>query len=65
MSFSENLTEVSWGPSHQTRPRKEAIKNARIGRLISFCHLRHTSASLAVMNGTPLMVVAQNLGHSV
>ena len=26
--------------------------------------MRHTWASLAVMNGTPLMVVAKNLGHS-
>jgi integrase len=25
--------------------------------------LRHTWASLAVMNGTPLMIVARNLGH--
>ena len=26
--------------------------------------LRHTWASLAVMNGTPLLVVAKNLGHA-
>jgi integrase len=53
-----------WGPSHQKRRMNEAVKNARIGRHVSFHHLRHTWASHAVMNGTPLMVVAQNLGHS-
>jgi integrase len=26
--------------------------------------MRHTWASLAVMNGAPLMVLARNLGHS-
>ena len=31
---------------------------------ISFHILRHTWASLAVMNGVPLMVVAKNLGHA-
>jgi hypothetical protein len=30
----------------------------------AFEHLRHTRASLAVMNGVPLMVVAKNLGHA-
>ena len=30
---------------------------------ISFHSLRHSHASLAIMNGTPLMVVAENLGH--
>jgi integrase len=31
---------------------------------INFHGLRHTWASLAVMNGMPLLVVAKNLGHS-
>jgi integrase len=30
---------------------------------VSFHTLRHTWASLAVMAGAPLMVVAKNLGH--
>ena len=30
----------------------------------SFHALRHTWASLAAMNGVPLMVVAKNLGHA-
>ena len=29
----------------------------------SFHSLRHTYASLSIMNGMPLMVVAKNLGH--
>jgi integrase len=31
---------------------------------VGFNQLRHTWASHAVMNGTPLMIVAQNLGHT-
>jgi integrase len=31
---------------------------------ISFHTLRHTYASLMVMDGVPLIVVARNLGHS-
>jgi integrase len=54
----------AWGASHQKRRMAEAVKNARIGRTITFHHLRHTWASHAVMNGTPLLVVAGNLGHA-
>jgi integrase len=43
---------------------REACTRAKIQPAISFHSLRHTWASLAVMNGTPLMVVAQNLGHA-
>jgi integrase len=53
-----------WGVSEQIRRMSEAVKNAKIGRTITFHHLRHTWASHAVMNGTPLLVVAQNLGHA-
>jgi integrase len=53
-----------WGASHQKRPMADAVKNANIGRKITFHHLRHTWASHAVMNGTPLVVVAGNLGHA-
>jgi integrase len=54
----------TWGDSHQRRPMIEAVKRAKIKPAISFHGLRHTWASLAVMNGTPLLVVAKNLGHS-
>ena len=53
-----------WKPSHQARPMAEACKRAKIAPPVSFHVLRHTWASLAVMAGGPLMVVARNLGHS-
>jgi integrase len=53
-----------WKPSDQLRPLASANERARIDPPISFHGLRHTWASLAVMNGVPLMVVAKNLGHS-
>jgi integrase len=53
-----------WTRSLQAEPMREACTRAKIQPAISFHSLRHTWASLAVMNGTPLMVVAQNLGHA-
>jgi integrase len=53
-----------WKPAHQARPMTEACKRAKIVPPVSFHILRHTWASLAVMRGGPLMVVARNLGHS-
>jgi integrase len=47
----------------QQRPMLLACQNARIKPAVGFHILRHTWASLAVMNGTPLIVVAKNLGH--
>jgi integrase len=48
----------------QILPMIEAVKRAKITPAITFHGLRHTWASLAVMNGVPPMVVAKNLGHS-
>ena len=53
-----------WDKSHQSRPIAGACSRANISPPISFHCLRHTYASLAVMNGAPLLVVAKNLGHS-
>jgi len=53
-----------WDKSHQRDPMCEAVARAKINPPISFHGLRHTWASLAVMNGVPLMVVARNLGHA-
>ena len=53
-----------WGPSHQGLPMRQACAHAKISPPISFHTLRHTWASLAVMAGMPLMVVARNLGHA-
>jgi integrase len=54
----------AWQKSEQARPMAEACTNGQIKPAISFHILRHTWASLAVMNGTPLLVVAKNLGHT-
>ena len=53
-----------WGKSVHWRPMRRAVEAARIETPITFHGLRHTYASHAVMAGVPLMVVAQNLGHS-
>jgi integrase len=53
-----------WLRSHQDKPMAEAVRRARISPPISFHALRHTWASLAVMAGVPLLVVAKNLGHA-
>jgi integrase len=54
----------AWGESHQVRAMTAACAHAKIGAAVSFHSLRHTWASLAAMNGTPLLVIAQNLGHT-
>ncbi len=53
-----------WLKSHQARPMRDACTNARIQPPAGFHTLRHTFASLSVMNGAPLLVVARNLGHT-
>jgi integrase len=55
---------TAWGMGHQLRPMADAVRRAKIKPEISFHGLRHTWASLSVMNGVPLLVVAKNLGHS-
>jgi integrase len=53
-----------WGKSNQGRPMREACSRAKIEPRVNFHGLRHTWASLAVMAGMPLMIVARNLGHT-
>jgi integrase len=55
---------AQWGKSHQQRPLAEACRAAIVSPAASFHTLRHTYASLMVMDGVPLMVVARNLGHA-
>ncbi len=57
-------TGGAWTKSAQTRPMADACQNAKISPPIGFHGLRHTWASLAVMGGVPLLVVAKNLGHA-
>jgi integrase len=52
-----------WGRAQQSPLMRAACKRAKVTPSISFHGLRHTWASLSVMNGVPLMVVAKNLGH--
>jgi integrase len=51
-----------WLRSQQQERKRATCKHARLTP-VGFHQLRHTWASLAVMNGMPLMVVAKNLGH--
>jgi integrase len=53
----------SWGKSHQDLRMHSACRHAGITPPASIHVMRHTWASLAVMNNMPLMVVARNLGH--
>jgi integrase len=53
----------AWGKSNQATPMQEACARAKLKPIITLHGLRHTWASLAVMNGVPLIVVAKNLGH--
>ena len=52
-----------WRASNQGPFIEKASKRARIDPPVNFHALRHTWASLAIMNGVPLMVVAKNMGH--
>jgi integrase len=66
-SLGEPLVRKSdgsrWKRDHQFRPFKRAVINARIDPEFTFHQLRHSWASLTIMAGAPLIVVAQNLGH--
>ena len=53
----------AWRPGDQSYLFAQTCKRAGI-KGASFHTLRHTWASLAVMAGVPLMVVAKNLGHA-
>ena len=54
---------ATWGYADQRKPMLDAVKAAKIEQ-ISFHGLRHSWASLAVMGGVPMVVVAANLGHT-
>jgi integrase len=62
--FLFNRDCAPWGKSHQQRPLLEACRAAKVSPVASFHTLRHTYASLMVMDSVPLMVVARNLGHA-
>ncbi len=53
-----------WGKSHQTRRLDETCRRAKISPPIGFHILRHCYGSWLAMKGTPLAVVARELGHA-
>jgi integrase len=54
-----------WHKGEQVRPFREAVARAGITPAdFGFHNLRHTWASLSVMGGVPLKIVAENLGHA-
>jgi integrase len=56
------LTDLgAWRPSEQVREIAKANATARLTPPGSFHALRHTWASLSVMAGVPLMVVARRM----
>ena len=55
---------AAWDKSHQFRKMNAAVTNGKIKPAVNFHSLRHTWASLSVMAGMPLMVVAKNMGHA-
>jgi integrase len=55
---------VPWGKSDQHRFMIEACSAAKIEPGITFHELRHTYASRLAMRGTPMSVIAAQLGHS-
>ncbi len=57
------IVRREWKPGDQSYAFAQACKRAGI-KGASFHTLRHTWASLAVMAGVPLIVVAKNLGHA-
>jgi integrase len=53
-----------WGKSHQEIPMVKASRRAGISPAVNLHTTRHTFASHAAMNGAPLLVIAQALGHT-
>jgi integrase len=61
---NETMLGRAWGKSNQGKPMAAACARAGIVPTVGLHQLRHTFASLSVMNGTPLIVVANALGHT-
>ena len=53
----------AWRKSYQHRPLRDACEVAKIAPAVSFHILRHTYASRLAMRGTPMPVIAAQLGH--
>jgi integrase len=53
----------AWGHAHQAWAMDRTCERAGI-KGATFHTLRHTVASLSIMRGVPMLVLAKNLGHS-
>jgi len=53
-----------WGPVHQARRMRNACAVAKIDPAVGFHALRHSYASLLVLQGVPLKFVSEALGHA-
>lgn len=60
----ERSAALPWGPQDQKRPMAAACAKAGIVPAVGFHTLRHTYGSLLAMEGVPLHVIAQAMGHS-
>jgi integrase len=60
----QTASGAAWEKSAQARPMASACDRAKVSPPATFHTLRHTWASLSVMAGVPLLVVAKNLGHT-
>lgn len=54
-----------WGKSHQHRPMKSVVQEAKLPADTVFYSLRHFHISKALLAGIPVQVVAENCGTSV
>jgi len=55
---------IGWQKSNQQPRMKAVLKAAGISRHVRFHDLRHTFATLLAMNGTSILLIANQLGHS-
>lgn len=55
---------LKWNDSQQARPMLSACKAAKIAPAVSFHDLRRTYGARLAMQGVPMAVIAQALGHA-
>lgn len=60
----ERDTGAPWKASQQARPIADASETAKIEPPATFHVLRHTHGSMLAMAGTPMGVIAKQLGHA-
>lgn len=53
-----------WATAQQVRRMRDASKQAKLGRPVSFHILRHTYGSLLALKGVPLKFIAEAMGHA-